>query len=184
MSAKELCANGGTLVVGIYSSESVFDNVTLHANVSMSLYFGASRVFFVRGALKSFPSTGNTVLDFANTRNAKFPNSGIDGVEDLVNPAWVDKIEKGLVLKGMTVARGAFQVKDGVWVKAEIPHGAAQVLDEQQERLADDMLDGATVKKLTETADDLAKRAAAVTAKTPEQVKEAAREARLNARNG
>ena len=178
MSAKELCANGGTLVVGIYSSENAFESVTLHANVSVSIYYGTSRVCFVRGALKTFHSTGNTVLDFANTKNAKFPNSGIDGIEDLVNVAWVDKIERGLILKGMKVARGAFQVKDGVWVKAEIPHGAAQVLDEHQETLAESMVDEATVKKLSKVADDLAN---AATARKSNAVKEAARQKRAAA---
>jgi len=182
---QKLCANGGTIAVTVNVSDQDFDFVSIQSNVSVALFYEGDRVAYVRGSLKTFASTGNMVLDMANTRNQKFPNSAIDGVDDLINAAFVKTVYDGLKAEGKAYTRGAFRydAEAGDWTGADMPTTGLVELDEDKRSLAATMVSHGTARKLAKVADQAAGAAQnAQTVKnilTPSEAKEKARQERL-----
>lgn len=140
MSAKLLCQNGGTLTISVRVSDSDFDGLKLVANVGATLHFQGQRLCMVRGSIKEFTASGNMVLDMANTRNQRYPNSIIEGADDILNLAFCHKAYTGI--KAKNVAFFSITVKhDGEnWVKTDAPTIGMEELAEEAGSLLESAL--------------------------------------------
>jgi hypothetical protein len=65
------------------ATETESKKVTFLCRVTTTLKVGGESIGFIRGNLKRFNKSGETFLDMANTANKDFPNSALDGLDEI-----------------------------------------------------------------------------------------------------
>ena len=141
MSVKLLCQNGGTLTISVRVSDSDFGGLKLIANVDATVHFHDQRLCMIRGSIKEFTASGNIVLDMANTHNQRYPNSIIEGAEDILNLAFCYKAYQGIKAKNVEFFSITVKHDGENWVKTTAPAVGMEELAEKASSLLDSALD-------------------------------------------
>lgn len=162
---KMFAAHGsnGVVSVSFQVSDVTLDWGTLKGNATIRLLMTdgetVGELAMVRGTLRTFNNSGDSKMDFTNSSSAQHPNSGVYGLDDIINVAWALKAYDGLKAKGAKFLNFCMQWDGEKWIKVPTIRAGVQL---KLSESASDLLDGAleevkAVEKKEEKAETKAK---------------------------
>jgi hypothetical protein len=126
MSLKAFLQCGGTVVVSMFGKDRASKSGGLRflADVRVSLQMAESELCYIRGNLKQFTTNGNLLLDFSNSMDSDYPNSGVcESIKEFLNEAsvigWRNKSGvNGRTTMKVTLDKKGNYVYDGVTIQS------------------------------------------------------------------
>jgi len=153
MGLKTLCSNGCTLRITANSKETNFDSFDILGNVRVTLVDeGGDDCMSIRGMLKRFNNSGNVQLDMANTKDRRYPNTTMNGAEEIVNGGVMYHITSALRKKNVNskTFAVAYDDEEQKWIKVETRQVEMEELIEDAKAIIDAIDEETTTRPTNE----------------------------------
>lgn len=157
MGLKTLCSNGCTLRVTVNSKETNFDSFSILGNVRVTLVDSdGDDCVSIRGMLKRFDNSGNVQLDMANTKDRRYPNTTMNGAEEIINGGVMYHITNALRKKNVKTKTFAvaYDEHEQKWVKVDTRQVEMEELVEDAKALIDAIDEETTARPAKEEKKD------------------------------